>query len=203
MSINKIVRHTIAIFPSATRFTIQRDCKKFIFNKKWGRVLEVGAKTSPLKNKIYCKSYKCLDIEKRKGVDYVEDIHSTSLRSSQFDTVFAMEVLEHLYNPQFAAEEIRRLLVPGGTLIATTRFIYPYHGEPYDYFRFTKFGLAHIFKSYKKVEIISHGSWFLGVWELFTNSILFWPLKLFNPLVSLLDNKNTRTPLGFFIIAKK
>jgi SAM-dependent methyltransferase len=43
---------------------------------------------------------------------------------SSFSAVWCSEVLEHLFDPGFALEEMHRVLVPGGRLLVTV----PYHG---------------------------------------------------------------------------
>jgi SAM-dependent methyltransferase len=63
-----------------------------------------------------------------------------------FDTVIALEVLEHLPHPWRLWQELARLVVPGGHVFVTCPFHYPVHEEPHDYFRFTAHGhrsLAH------------------------------------------------------------
>lgn len=50
-----------------------------------------------------------------------------------FDIVFAFEVCEHLANPQFAIEEIRRVLKPGGRFVASTPNPLTHHWPRYFY----------------------------------------------------------------------
>ncbi|WP_162250327.1 class I SAM-dependent methyltransferase [Pseudoxanthomonas sp. Root630] len=57
------------------------------------------------------------------------------------DTVLLSEVLEHLRNPQSALQEIRRVLKPDGRVLITLPFLYPIHDAPYDFQRYTSFGL--------------------------------------------------------------
>lgn len=74
---------------------------------------------------------------RRQGMDVTElavDREPLPLGTDVADVMFAFEVLEHLANPQFALEEIRRVLRPDGVLVVTTpnpvihrwpRFFYP------------------------------------------------------------------------------
>lgn len=61
--------------------------------------------------------------------------------NNSIDTVILFEVLEHLEQPKAALEEIYRVLKPGGNLLLSLPFLYPLHDEPYDFQRYTEFGL--------------------------------------------------------------
>lgn len=96
-----------------------------------------------------------VDIEARPGVkvDIVADAHDLSMiESGSFDVVLCTEVLEHLHTPEKAMAELLRVLKPGGLLLLSTRFIFPLHDAPGDYFRFTKYGLRHLFREFEIVE---------------------------------------------------
>ncbi len=67
--------------------------------------------------------------------------------------VLCTEVLEHLPEPQRAVDEMFRVLKPGGTLLLTTRFLFPIHDAPHDYFRFTKYGLRHLLRRFDVLEL--------------------------------------------------
>ncbi len=58
------------------------------------------------------------------------------------DYVLCSEVMEHVTDPQILLNETYRVLRDGGTLILTTPFLVPEHEAPYDYFRYTRFGLS-------------------------------------------------------------
>src|SRR5262249_32402332 len=69
-----------------------------------------------------------------------------------FERVLCVEVLEHLHDPALAVAEMRRVLAPGGLLLLTTRFAYPLHDEPHDYFRYTVHGLRHLFRDGCRID---------------------------------------------------
>lgn len=83
------------------------------------------------------------------GVDVVGDAHALPFGDGSFEQVVCTEVLEHLHTPQKAIDEMYRVLKPGGVLLLTTRFIFPLHDVPGDYFRYTKYGLKHLLSAWK------------------------------------------------------
>ena len=123
-------------------FELHRQFKKL----KPGIVLDVGAKHSPYKKYIPYTKYMRLDIDEKSQADICCDLHKINWQSDYFDTVIATEVLEHLYEPQRAIDEIYRVLKPEGICILSTRFIYPYHPGPKDYYRFTWDSLNYLFR---------------------------------------------------------
>jgi SAM-dependent methyltransferase len=76
-----------------------------------------------------------------------------------FDTVLCTEVLEHLSDPATCLREMGRVLRVGGHLILTTPQLWHLHEEPYDFFRYTRYGLSHLCNGagLKVVEIRPHG----------------------------------------------
>lgn len=61
-----------------------------------------------------------------------------------FDTVICNQVLEHVPDPARLLCEAARVLKPGGHLLLTTPQTWGLHLEPYDFYRYTKYGLAHL-----------------------------------------------------------
>ena len=75
-------------------------------------------------------------------LDYEYDLNKViPLKSSNFDTILASDVLEHIANPDIFWSEIARLLKPKGKLIMGIPFLYWIHEAPYDYYRYTEYKL--------------------------------------------------------------
>ncbi len=93
-----------------------------------------------------------LDVNPDCRPDLVADIQgSTGLQEESFDTVLALDVLEHLRDPHRAVEEIKRVLKPGGFLYITVPFCFPRHGT--EYYRFSDLALKDLLEGFE-VEII-------------------------------------------------
>jgi SAM-dependent methyltransferase len=70
-----------------------------------------------------------------------------------YDCVLSTQVLEHVEDPESYLRECYRVLRPGGCLILTTHGLYEDHACPYDYWRWTIYGLKRLVeKSGLKVE---------------------------------------------------
>ncbi len=80
------------------------------------------------------------------------DAHSLPFEDNTFGYVFSLAVFEHLHSPWIAAEEIYRVLKPGGKVFTLTAFMQHMHGYPHHYFNMTTSGLERIFKSFEIIE---------------------------------------------------
>ena len=70
--------------------------------------------------------------------------------------------LKAVWNGQVIAE-IKRVLKPGGLIVLTTRFAFPVHDAPSDYWRFTPYGLQKLFSDFEIVEVATEGGPFHAV----------------------------------------
>jgi len=113
--------------------------------------LDLGCANSPYS--AYFKNRVGLDIAAGPGVDVVGDAHSLPFADATFEQIFCTEVLEHLHTPERAIAEMSRVLKPGGTLLLTTRFLFPIHDAPHDYYRYTEYGLRHLFRDWEVIKI--------------------------------------------------
>lgn len=137
-----------ALSAKLTRITLDQFIQS---HASTGRTLDIGAQTGPY---AACFPHRvALDIQPRRGVQIVADAQALGLARETFDVVLCTEVLEHLPEPQRAIDEMYRVLKPGGTLLLTTRFLFPIHDAPHDYFRFTKYGLRHLLRAFEIKEL--------------------------------------------------
>jgi SAM-dependent methyltransferase len=115
------------------------------------RTLDIGAQNGPYS--VHFPRRIALDIRPGMGVQILGDVQALGIGDATFEVVLCTEVLEHLPEPQRAIDEIFRVLVPGGQLLLTTRFLFPIHDAPHDYFRFTKYGLRHLLRQFEILEL--------------------------------------------------
>ena len=85
------------------------------------------------------------------------DGRSIPFPDEHFDVVLCTEVLEHAEDPEALIAEMRRVLRPGGALLATVPFAARVHYAPHDYHRFTRFRLDAMFSQFCDVHIAERG----------------------------------------------
>jgi len=111
-----------------------------------GRLLDVGCGSKPYATLFEVEAYVGLDIDsettRRIGVaDHFYDGNRFPLPDAAFDSVLCNQVLEHVFNPDEFLREVGRVLKPGGKLLLTVPFLWDEHEQPYDYARYSSFGL--------------------------------------------------------------
>ncbi|MGE5500015.1 MAG: class I SAM-dependent methyltransferase [Syntrophothermus sp.] len=77
-------------------------------------------------------------------------------KSRAFDSAVSFQVMEHLPEPLEFLKENFRVLKPGGYLLITTPFMWGEHEAPYDFYRYTRYGLKYLAEKagYEVVSII-------------------------------------------------
>ncbi|TML69641.1 MAG: class I SAM-dependent methyltransferase [Actinobacteria bacterium] len=63
-----------------------------------------------------------------------------------FDLVLCTQTLEHANDPARAVHELRRVVAPGGRVLASTHGVQVYHPNPDDLWRWTHAGLERLFR---------------------------------------------------------
>src|SRR5690348_411278 len=69
------------------------------------------------------------------------DAKALPFADASFDAVFCLEVLEHVSDPAQVVSEIARVTRPGGRAWISMPFLYPLHDAPYDFQRYSEYGL--------------------------------------------------------------
>ncbi len=82
-----------------------------------------------------------------KKMDLITDLANLALADNSVDAVINTEVLEHMPEPLRVIQEFKRVLKPGGSLYLTCPLNWGVHEEPYDFHRFTNYGIQNLFES--------------------------------------------------------
>ena len=133
-----------------------------------GRVLDVGAGEAPWRDLMPLEvDYVGVDADlsgefgmRRQSNIIYYDGKRLPYEDCSFDYVLCTEVLEHVPDPFAFLTDLQRVLRQGGTLILTVPWSARLHHLPYDYGRFTRFGLAALLNatSFTNVTIEERGS---------------------------------------------
>ncbi len=110
-----------------------------------GRVLDIGAGTQPYR--VFLPSdvrYTAMEVVPIPGNDVIASVLHLPFASAAFDGVICTEVIEHVPEPEQALREIHRVLRPGGRAYITVPMSWALHYVPHDYYRYTRYGLAHL-----------------------------------------------------------
>ena len=110
-----------------------------------GSLLDIGCGGKPYRDLFqFVDRYIGLDIPSGGKVDVIGDAMRLPFRSQVFDTVLCNEVLEHVPEPSVVMAEAAQVLKPGGYLLLTTPQTWGLHLEPYDFYRYTHYGLRYL-----------------------------------------------------------
>jgi SAM-dependent methyltransferase len=114
-------------------------------------VLDAGAGNCPYKNLFSHTKYESADfcqVVKEYGeITYVCDLNKIPVEDNRYDLIYCSQTLEHIPEPGEVLEEFFRILKPGGSLWLSAPLFYEEHEKPYDFYRYTQFGLRHLLET--------------------------------------------------------
>ena len=117
-----------------------------------GALLDVGCGQKPYRALFEVDEYIGLELDTpenraRKLADCYYDGSRFPFEDARFDGIVCNQVLEHVFDPQGFLGELRRVLRPGGKLLLTVPFVWDEHEQPWDYARYTSFGLRDLLEA--------------------------------------------------------
>lgn len=171
------------------------------------------------------------------AVDWAESYHDSKpditadlnyplpIESGVANTVVSLSVMEHLYEPQMMVNEAFRILKNGGIIILQVPWQWWIHEAPYDYFRYTPYGIKYMFEKAGFLDVmVEPQSGFFTMWILKMNYFtlrfirgprpLRWAIKAVllplwfvgqksAPLLDKLDRNWVLETSGYFVTARK
>ncbi len=154
--------HIIGIFTNPVYFArkgLLHGLKR-VSGKITGRILDVGSGTMPYRHLFQSTEYIGLELDspenrQYKRANFFYNGKDFPFEDNSFDSVISSQVLEHVFNPDEFIQEIYRVLKPGGRCLITVPFVWEEHEKPYDFARYSSFGLRDLFTKHG-FEVVEH-----------------------------------------------
>ena len=189
-----------------------------------GRVLDAGAGRLALKFLLNKKADKYYSMDKyitRRELNIAGDLLYPPLKEKIFDTIVCLQVIEHAADPDTIIKNLSACLKGDGIFILSAPHITYLHGEPEDYYRYTKYGLAYLAEKHglRVLDISAAGSIFGYLFVPLSDVILAYTYKipilfpalfflnyLGVQLISWIDTalfKNSIMPVNYIMVAQR
>lgn len=156
-----------------SRYDINKVLKSIKCNKN-DKILDIGCGNKPyLKYFSNSQIYHGLEITTNKNnkADFYYDGKSFPFENCSYTKILCTQVLEHVPDPNLFLKEIYRILSKNGELIITVPLIWDEHEVPYDFQRYTSYGIKKILSdndfTILKFQKLSKG--FVGLMQLIIN----------------------------------
>lgn len=115
-----------------------------------GDIIDVGCGEKPYKQLFDYGKYIGIEVEQEghdhtnEDIDIFYDGKVIPFGANTFDSAITSQVLEHVFEPDAFLKEIHRVLKPNGHLLLTVPFVWDEHEQPFDYARYSSFGLKYL-----------------------------------------------------------
>lgn len=134
-----------------------------------GRVLDVGCGMQPYRAWMRDVQYVGLDREgPLSKPDVVGTVDALPFEDASFDGLLSTQVFEHVRAPERALRECARVLRGGATIVLTVPGVWPAHEVPYDYWRFTRYGVDEVLREsgFENVSVRGAGGFWASVGQM-------------------------------------
>lgn len=151
-----------------------------------GLLVDIGCGTRPYQSCFPDAEYLGIEVPQgslhgsAKRADLFFDGLHIPIRDGSASHVLCTQVLEHVFEPDEFLREVFRILAPGGTLLLTVPFVWDEHEQPYDYARYSSFGLRYLARRHEFLVVTAHRT--LADTSLFAQLWLAYLFKVLRPL---------------------
>ena len=149
------------------RFLINESVRVFSQKINYGEsVLDAGGGGGHYRSLFTKATYIVIDMGLEQpdtaGLDIIGDICLLPFRTASFDHVMCVEVLEHVWDSDKLLQELNRVVKDGGNLLLTVPLCLGEHMQPYDFYRYTRFGLSKLLHAngFEVLSIQPRGGYF-------------------------------------------
>lgn len=192
--------------------------KNVAFHEAYGVMLDYGCGGQPYKNLFLPKLTKYIgaDVSSSSEIELdleIEPGELLPLSDQSIDTLLSTQTLEHVPDVNFYLGECRRVVKIGGTMLITVPMQWRHHEIPFDYFRFTKYGLTNLLEKNGFVMKTIHpcGGVYALIGQIFLSHLhergikKRWLNKCINKLAFFLDKKvkDTEDTLNWMCVAER
>jgi len=140
-------------------------------NPTWYKLLDMWCGNKPYVSFFtWASEYVWSDIIPWPMVDVICDNDAIPFTDWYFDVCLCNQTLEHTKNVHGAIAEMKRVVKKDGLLLVSIPFLYPEHACPWDFYRFTRFGLQEIFSGFEITSITS-SSWYASSLAFYCNML--------------------------------
>ncbi len=191
-----------------------------------GLTLDVGAGGHDRYSHLFASKRNIrLDINVRTKPDIVADAHALPFKQETFDSVVSTQVLGDVREPYVAVREFCRVQKKDGVILMTESQTNELTDEPFDYWRFTGFGLEQLCRScdLNIIAIKQRGGFFTTLAQQLirycidrlhlyhhrvVGRLMNWPLMMIAKFLMLLDcldtsQANRKHTIGWCVVARK
>ncbi len=153
------------------------------------RVLDAGAGEGRYAERFRHQRYTGVDLGigdaawDYSGLDVLADLGRLPFPDHCFDALLNLVTIEHVPDPARVVRELGRVLRPGGEVLLVAPQDWEVHQAPHDYYRYTRFGLAHLLgqAGFEAVRIEAVGGYFRLLARRLLNGVQFFPGLWFWP----------------------
>ncbi len=170
------------------------DFSLLIKDKQVESVLDLGCGVKPYaKLFTFIPKYIGFDVEENESVDVIGFNWDLPFKDDEFDALISTQVLEHTAKITETVKEIRRVVKGEGLIYISVPLTFPEHGIPYDFYRFTRFGLMEVFRDFEIISITPHNGYLGTLFRLWNNFLFYipgnryflWPVFMLNNIFAL------------------
>jgi SAM-dependent methyltransferase len=137
---------------NSSRYRLYEEVSAFALSiPKGAYLLDAGSGNQPYRELVQHTNYESADFEELDKsyakTRYICDLRAIPVEDERYDYIFFNQVMEHLPEPKAVLQELYRVLKPRGKIFYSGPLFYEEHQVPFDYFRYTQFGLKVLFNN--------------------------------------------------------